>query len=62
MVELASPITGTVRAVNEAAIEDPTLINVDPYGKGWIVEIELDDPEELDRLKGYEEYEAFTEE
>jgi glycine cleavage system H protein len=62
VVELASPITGTVRAVNEAAIEDPTLINVDPYGKGWIVEIELDDPEELDRLMGYEEYEAFTEE
>lgn len=62
VVELASPITGTVRAVNEATVEDPTLINVDPYGKGWIVEIELADPEELDHLMGFEDYEAFTEE
>ncbi|MEW6720217.1 MAG: glycine cleavage system protein GcvH [Thermodesulfobacteriota bacterium] len=62
VVELASPITGTIRAVNEAAIEDPTLVNVDPYGKGWIVEIELADPEELDRLMNFEDYEAFTEE
>jgi glycine cleavage system H protein len=62
VVELATPITGTIRSVNEAMLEDPTLINVDPYGKGWLVEVELDDPEELDRLMSFDDYETFVEE
>jgi glycine cleavage system H protein len=62
VVELASPVTGTIRSVNEAILEDPTVINVDPYGKGWLVELEIEDPEELERLMGFEEYESFVEE
>jgi glycine cleavage system H protein len=62
VVEIASPVTGTIRAVNEAMVEDPTLVNVDPYGKGWFVEVDLDDPEELDRLMNFDDYETFTEE
>ncbi len=62
VVELASPVTGTIRAVNDAMVEDPTLINVDPYGKGWLVEVEIDDPEELDQLMNFEDYETFVEE
>ncbi|MEW6662424.1 MAG: glycine cleavage system protein GcvH [Bacillota bacterium] len=37
-----SPVTGTVVAVNEALMESPELINQDPYGKGWIMEVELE--------------------
>ncbi|HEX9204837.1 MAG TPA: glycine cleavage system protein GcvH [Candidatus Deferrimicrobiaceae bacterium] len=62
VVELASPVTGTIRTVNEAILDDPTVINVDPYGKGWLVELEIEDPEELERLMGFEEYESFVEE
>jgi glycine cleavage system H protein len=62
VVELASPVTGTIRSVNETILEDPTVINVDPYGKGWLVELEIEDPEELERLMGFEEYESFVEE
>jgi glycine cleavage system H protein len=62
VVELACPVTGTIRAVNDAIVEDPSLINVDPYGKGWLVDIEIDDPEELERLMNFEDYEAFVEE
>ena len=62
VVELASPIAGTIRAVNEAVIEDPTLINVDPYGKGWLIEVELDNPDELDQLMSIDDYEVFIEE
>jgi len=62
VVELASPVTGTIRSVNEALLEEPTLINVDPYGKGWLVEVEIDEPEDLERLMGFEEYETFVEE
>ena len=61
VVELVSPITGTIKAVNENVVEDPSLINVDPYGKGWLAEVEVDEPEELLRLMGAEEYEAFVE-
>jgi glycine cleavage system H protein len=65
VVELPSPVTGTVRAANDKVVDDPSLINVDPYGKGWIVEIEAEgaeEGEELDRLMDPEEYETFTEE
>lgn len=62
VVELASPVSGTIRSVNEAILEDPTVVNVDPYGKGWLVELEIEDPEELERLMGFEEYETFVEE
>jgi glycine cleavage system H protein len=61
VVELVSPITGTIKAVNEIVVEDPSLINVDPYGKGWLVEVEINEPEEIERLMSAEEYEAFAE-
>ena len=61
VVELVSPITGTIKAVNEIVVEDPSLINVDPYGKGWLIEVEINDPEEIERLMGNEDYEAFVE-
>jgi glycine cleavage system H protein len=62
VVELPSPVTGTVRAVNDGIREDPSVINVDPYGKGWLIEVELDEPEELEGLMDAGEYETFTEE
>lgn len=36
---LFSPASGTVLAVNEALLDDPGLVNRDPYGEGWIIEI-----------------------
>ena len=62
VIELPSPVTGTVRAVNEVIRDDPSVINVDPYGKGWIVEVEIEEPEELERLMSGEDYETFVEE
>ena len=35
--ELYSPVSGTVVQVNQAAIDDPALVNSDPYGDGWLV-------------------------
>jgi glycine cleavage system H protein len=62
VIELPSPVTGTVRAVNESVRDDPSVINVDPYGKGWIVEVEIEEAEEVERLMNGEEYETFVEE
>ena len=41
--DIYAPLTGTVTARNEALDTDPSLINTDPYGDGWLVEITLSD-------------------
>ena len=37
--ELFSPVSGTVAEVNQAAVEDPALVNSDPYGAGWLLRV-----------------------
>lgn len=39
--EIVSPVSGAVTAVNQAVIDNPGLINEDPYGAGWLVEVKL---------------------
>jgi glycine cleavage system H protein len=48
--ELFAPISGKVTRVNTALSDEPSTINSDPYGAGWIVEIEPSDPAQLDGL------------
>ncbi len=53
-----APVSGKVSAVNGELPDSPGLINEDPYGRGWIAEIDLEDPAELDGLlsaQGYRE-------
>lgn len=38
--ELFSPVTGTVVEVNQAAVADPSLVNTDPYGEGWLLRVD----------------------
>ena len=47
---LTSPVSGTVTAHNEAVLSDPSLVDRDPYGAGWLIEVVPADPTELDRL------------
>lgn len=49
-IELLMPVTGKILAVNDALKTDPWLINTDPYGKGWMIRVHLDDPSQLDQL------------
>lgn len=62
--ELFMPVTGKVVAVNAKLLssgdDDPTLINRDPYGEGWIVRVEMSDPSELDDLMDAEAYQALV--
>jgi len=48
--DVYAPVSGSVTAVNEALLEQPELVNEDPYGEGWLVELELADAGELDEL------------
>ena len=54
--DIYAPVSGKVVAVNEELDGDPALINADPYGDGWLFELELTDTEELDGLKDAEAY------
>jgi len=56
-----SPITGTIVKVNDALEDAPETINEDPYGKGWIVVVEMDNASELGGLMDAEEYAKFVE-
>ena len=40
--ELYAPLTGDVVAINDAVVDDPSLVNSDPYGDGWLVKLRVD--------------------
>jgi glycine cleavage system H protein len=54
--DLYSPIGGEIVAVNDALSNDPSLVNSDPYGAGWMIKMRVKDDAELDALLGAEEY------
>jgi len=54
--DLYAPVSGTVTATNDALIDTPELVNDDPFGEGWMLEVELDDESELDELLSPDEY------
>lgn len=47
---LNSPLSGTVAATNDAVVADPALVERDPYGAGWLVEVDIADPGEIGEL------------
>ncbi len=58
--EVYAPVSGTVRAVNESLRQSPELVNTDPYGEGWLCEIEIASGAEYDALLDAAGYEALT--
>lgn len=54
-----APVSGTVVEVNEDLQDHPELANTDPYGKGWMLVIELADPSQVDSLMTADQYQAF---
>jgi glycine cleavage system H protein len=57
---IEAPITGEVVEVNAEALENPDLVNSDPYSGGWLLRVRMDDPSELEELIGEEEYADLT--
>ena len=58
--DLFSPISGSVLARNEALSAAPESINADPYGSGWLLEIQIGDPAELNLLLDAAGYDQLT--
>ncbi len=57
-----SPVSGAVTKFNGELTDSPEIINEDPYGKGWIAEIEIEDDSQLNDLMDADEYEKYLEE
>ncbi len=54
-----TPVGGTVSNVNQDLKDHPEVVNSDPYGKGWMVVVELSSATEVDQLMTASQYEAF---
>lgn len=57
--ELFAPIDGEVSAVNDAVVESPELINSDPYGEGWLIEITPSDAAAVEGLLDSDDYQKL---
>ncbi len=57
--DLFAPLTGKITAFNDELIRTPELVNKDPYGQGWMVKIEIEDPDEMNNLLTHEAYSAL---
>ena len=57
--ELYAPISGKITAVNESLADSPELVNEAPFEGAWMIEVELNDSADIDKLMSAEEYEAM---
>jgi glycine cleavage system H protein len=57
---IESPVSGEVVEVNPEVIDNPDVVNSEPYGSGWLLKVRLEDTSELEDLIGEEEYAELT--
>ena len=61
VADVYAPFSGSVLAVNQEALDNPALINDDPYDGGWLIEVALEDREELKGLMSADDYADYVE-
>ena len=59
VAEIYAPVGGEVMAANDDLAADPSLVNADPYGRGWLIRVRLSAPSELDGLMDAAAYQEF---
>jgi glycine cleavage system H protein len=59
--EIYSPLTGKIISINEDLANEPSLLNSDPYGDGWICDIQMKDLTEIEDLMTADDYRAYLE-
>jgi len=60
--DLFSPISGEVVEVNGTLVNDPAIVNADPFGEGWMIRVRQSDPAEVDSLMTANQYAEYTRE
>jgi glycine cleavage system H protein len=58
--EIYSPVTGEVTAVNGKLQNNPEIVNSDPHGDAWLIQVRLADRSQIDKLMTADEYEAYV--
>jgi glycine cleavage system H protein len=61
VADIYAPFSGTVREVNKEVLDNPVLLNDDPYDGGWLIEVVLADQEELKGLMSADDYADYVE-
>ena len=61
VASIYAPFSGTVLNINHEALDNPELLNDDPYDGAWLIEVSLDDPEELKSLLSADDYADYIE-
>ncbi len=61
VAELLTPVSGEVTGANEDLEDEPSLVNEDPYGKGWLMHLLVGDVKEIEDLMNAAEYEEYIE-
>ena len=59
VADILMPLTGTISEVNPELEEAPDLVNTDPYGKGWMIKVDFNKPDELTALLSAESYQEL---
>ena len=59
--DVPSPVSGEIAEINEKLNEDPSLINKDPHGEGWLAKVKISNPSEVDELLSSSAYEELLE-
>jgi len=54
--DVVAPLSGEILEVNQRAVDEPEIVNEDPYGEGWLIRIRMADSSELDTLLDAEAY------
>jgi glycine cleavage system H protein len=57
--DVYAPIKGEVIEVNQQVIDDPSIVNADPTGRGWLFKVKIGDRSQLDKLMDEQAYEAL---
>jgi len=58
--DVIAPLSGEILAVNQKAVDEPEIVNDDPYGEGWLVRIRLSNPSEVEALLDVDAYRAVV--
>ena len=57
--DILAPLNGKIVAINDAIVEDPSLVNSDPTGQGWFFKLESVSEDDLELMMTKEQYDAF---
>jgi glycine cleavage system H protein len=58
--DIVAPLSGEVLEVNQKAVDEPEIVNDDPYSEGWLIRIRMSDPGEVDALMEADAYRAHV--